>query len=322
MNCRFEKVARLIGGSLGKFEGWDASVEGSMGKFMRIGVNVDLRHVMKSFPEIEDELEIESLPYEDWMRASPIRAIRMSKAGISKVNGLSARNLFQNAEISSSSEVGIKKSNTEHFVDSDKRKDTHQEEEMGPQKKNKKDIDEEAVLESQDCPQQWEPTRWWNEVVDLPLKSFSSNHIHVECLDDDHDIISISGLYGHPEEQTKHLTYQLVTSLAHEAREKWICFGDFNDENKGVKTTLNSQLHEFRDCLQLCGYKGKKYTWSNGREGDALIEERLERCCATSEAQNYFQSFSVLHLGRMTSDHAPLRISCRKSLEEVADRKD
>jgi exonuclease III len=61
------------------------------------------------------------------------------------------------------------------------------------------------------------------------------------------------------------------------------------------------------------GYKGQKYTWTNGREGRALTLERLDRAIANSEWSRVFDVVEVEVLPRYFSDHSPLLISLDRS---------
>jgi hypothetical protein len=67
----------------------------------------------------------------------------------------------------------------------------------------------------------------------------------------------------------------------------------------------------FRSTLSNCnlwdlGYKGQKYTWTNGRDGRALTLERLDRVIANLD---WCGVFDVDVLPRYFSDHSPLLIS-------------
>ena len=67
----------------------------------------------------------------------------------------------------------------------------------------------------------------------------------------------------------------------------WVLAGDFNEplteENKfrGRVVSVN-RLLLFKDCLDKCnmidiGFSGARFTWTNRREFQALIQERIDR---------------------------------------------
>ena len=51
------------------------------------------------------------------------------------------------------------------------------------------------------------------------------------------------------------------------------------------------------------GFFGNPFTWSNKRQGNYLIKERLDRGLATSQWIHLFSHFSVQHLLAYSSDH-------------------
>lgn len=67
----------------------------------------------------------------------------------------------------------------------------------------------------------------------------------------------------------------------------WVIAGDFNEplveEDKfgGRAVSMNRSL-QFKDCIDKCnmvdlGFLGPRFTWSNGKEIFALIQERIDR---------------------------------------------
>jgi hypothetical protein len=58
-------------------------------------------------------------------------------------------------------------------------------------------------------------------------------------------------------------------------------------------------------CLSDLGFIGPNFTWTNGREGVASTQERLDRAVANSEWCGYFKEVNVSVLARRSSDHNP-----------------
>lgn len=56
------------------------------------------------------------------------------------------------------------------------------------------------------------------------------------------------------------------------------------------------------------GYAGSDYTWWNRRDGQASVEERLDRFCGDVEWVAWFPSFRVTHLDEKLSDQLPITI--------------
>ena len=89
--------------------------------------------------------------------------------------------------------------------------------------------------------------------------------------------------------------------------------GDFNepllDEDKfgGREVSINrSPL--FKDCLDRCsmmdlGFLGPRYTWTNKRDINNLILERIDRFFMNLEWCTLYLKAKVMHLPRCHSDH-------------------
>jgi len=70
---------------------------------------------------------------------------------------------------------------------------------------------------------------FWKDNVELTLKSWSSHHIDMEGLGSScTPKWRITGIYGFPEEENKHKTWDLIASL-NSPTLPWLCFGDFNE---------------------------------------------------------------------------------------------
>lgn len=58
-------------------------------------------------------------------------------------------------------------------------------------------------------------------------------------------------------------------------------------------------------CVDL-GFRGKPYTWTNGRGGSASVRKRLDRAiCSTSWCEE-FPREGVVHLPIVNSDHSSI----------------
>ncbi|KAJ1438473.1 hypothetical protein SESBI_03089 [Sesbania bispinosa] len=113
-SIRSEMVARSISGNIGEFVEWDASDGSRWGKFLQLRIKLDMRrslkrgslfsaaHVMNTLfyrfsPDVEGDLEddeLDNFPYGQWMRASPLRSILVSKLAVCMPNKTIRKKLF------------------------------------------------------------------------------------------------------------------------------------------------------------------------------------------------------------------------------------
>lgn len=94
----------------------------------------------------------------------------------------------------------------------------------------------------------------------------------------------------------------------------WVYIGDYNEilsssEKQGHRPRHPRFMEEFRSALLHCGlvdvgYQGN--TWRNGRQGEAFVQERLNRACAIIEWRKLFPQAIVRHLQASYSDHDPI----------------
>ena len=67
----------------------------------------------------------------------------------------------------------------------------------------------------------------------------------------------------------------------------------------------------FKKCLDKCnmidiGFSGPRYTWSNRREVQALIQERIDRFFVNPSWCILFLEAKAVHLTRCHLDHCPV----------------
>ncbi|XP_019189413.1 PREDICTED: uncharacterized protein LOC109183805 [Ipomoea nil] len=89
----------------------------------------------------------------------------------------------------------------------------------------------------------------------------------------------------------------------------WSLMGDFNclmsvDEKMGGLPYSHRKTVDFCECASSCGlvdatYYGSRYTWWNGRRGEAAIWMRLDRCLYTSEWESVFKTTLCVIVGKL-----------------------
>lgn len=102
-------------------------------------------------------------------------------------------------------------------------------------------------------------------------------------------------------------------------RGPWLCAGDFNEildlsEKWGGNGQQRSLMEAFKNTLEVCelhdlGYRGSKFTWSNGREGAEFTKERLDRMVANQEWCDLFPFINISIEAAVNSDHTPLHLT-------------
>ena len=159
----------------------------------------------------------------------------------------------------------------------------------------------------------------WMEEIELHVQTFTLNHIDALIMDDPANPWRLTGFYGWPKEQRKQDSWKLLKHLHSRNSGTWLCFGDFNEilqseEKQGRLPKPLAPMKHFRTALLHCGladlgFQGNIFTWNNGREGDAYVQERLDKACATTLWRDKFPHSHVAHLQAAYSDHIPILIT-------------
>ncbi|XP_075670014.1 uncharacterized protein LOC142639761 [Castanea sativa] len=136
------------------------------------------------------------------------------------------------------------------------------------------------------------------------------------------DLISpwrITGFYGRPKEHRKQESWGYLRNLKSRSSLPWLCIGDYNEilssnEKQGRIARSNRFMEEFQSVLLQCGlidlgFNGNIFKWRNGRLGEAFVQERLDRACATIEWRALFPHSKVTHLQASYSDHDPIMLT-------------
>ena len=171
----------------------------------------------------------------------------------------------------------------------------------------------------------------WNDPAQLTVQSFSQNHIdsHVQVLGG--NMWRFTGFYGHPEGHRKRESWALLDKLHSMDNHPWLCAGDFNeilslDERSGEVVGSMKKIQDFGDVVNRCclidlGFRGVPFTWENRRDGEALIQKRLDRALANASWLEAHNLCTVTHLVCSYSDHIPLFICLDTSLNQCRPKR-
>ncbi|KAL9680303.1 hypothetical protein QQ045_018181 [Rhodiola kirilowii] len=99
----------------------------------------------------------------------------------------------------------------------------------------------------------------------------------------------------------------------------------FGLEKKEGNPKNGRAKREFNEFIQYVGVTdagstGNEFTWSNNKEGEARIWERLDRCLVNGMGLAAFPNLEIQHLARLCLDHCPLLLQfkgesrCRKGV--------
>jgi exonuclease III len=158
---------------------------------------------------------------------------------------------------------------------------------------------------------------FWRDNQDLEIQNFTRRHINAIVKEVDTEVSwKLTCFYGHPVAAKRHESWALLEHLQNFRPQPWVCIGGFNEiltqeEKTGPVMRKEKQMDQFRTALEVCqlkdlGYKGAKHTWTNGRQDDNFIKERLDRAVANMEWIALFREVTVYVLAARASDHKPL----------------
>jgi hypothetical protein len=166
----------------------------------------------------------------------------------------------------------------------------------------------------------------WKSSALVEIQNFSCGHINAVVKVSKCGIPwELSCFYGHPEVQLRPQSWSLLRHLASLAPNPWLCLGNFNEivsstEKSSHTVRPQGQMAAFQKVLDDCrlldlGFTGPKYTWCNGRLGNGITRERLDRAVANIEWSGIFDMVSVEVLPQTKYDHNPLLVFFSKNNE-------
>uniref|UniRef100_A0A803MWZ9 Uncharacterized protein n=1 Tax=Chenopodium quinoa TaxID=63459 RepID=A0A803MWZ9_CHEQI len=99
-----------------------------------------------------------------------------------------------------------------------------------------------------------------------------------------------------------------------------------SNEKKGGRDFNLAQAEILRNAIDVCelediGYVGHDYTWTNNRDEEKNVQERLDRFLANNEWRNFFVGSFVSHLSKRNSDHLPLLLCISEGVGKPKKKK-
>jgi hypothetical protein len=169
----------------------------------------------------------------------------------------------------------------------------------------------------------------WRNHINCRVINYSHNFINVEVTSDKWSAWRFTGFYGHPEQERRRDSWDLLRSLAHDVSLPWCVMGDFNDmlsteDKRGGTTQPQWLIRGFIEAVQdsrlidlpMDGYP---YTWTKGRRAANPTEERLDRALATQSWLDEFHQFKFTNAIADRSDHSPILLTLiNKTIEYKA----
>lgn len=163
---------------------------------------------------------------------------------------------------------------------------------------------------------------WDPNLVSVNTTEVSNQVIHATIKKKKKDAFEewvFSAVYASPNHSNRDSLWKELVNKATGINSPWLLAGDMNDTTSASESQTSSnvvrtsQNKKFRDRIDSCslmdmGASGPKFTWSNGREGTALVQERLDRALYSADWRCLFPDGTVQNLPRTYSDHSPLLI--------------
>ncbi|KAH7840972.1 hypothetical protein Vadar_024028 [Vaccinium darrowii] len=169
---------------------------------------------------------------------------------------------------------------------------------------------------------------WWTSEVSISVLSSSKNLI-AATLSSSPPSSSwlLTCVYADSIYSNRSLMWDDLQSLGSSFNGPWLCIGDFNEvssiwEKQGGREINSNRLERFNNFVSDSGlidleFKGINYTWTNKREGDDNIRERIDKALANTLWRLKFPNAQVFHEPIVGSDHAPLVLNCCVPLKRV-----
>jgi len=165
---------------------------------------------------------------------------------------------------------------------------------------------------------------FWNDNFEVTLVHSDVQFVDFVALDPrTNSSMHITCLHAPPIYQLRQEFWNTIRVIHAANHLPWLCIGDFNDflspwEKMGKRPAITSRMTSFQNVINDCALlelqsKGCEFTWSNNREGDALVKEKLDRVFCSLEWLTSYPSAEAFALPSVGSDHCPILLQARPS---------
>ncbi|KAJ8422344.1 hypothetical protein Cgig2_006314 [Carnegiea gigantea] len=147
----------------------------------------------------------------------------------------------------------------------------------------------------------------WEAKAEVNLLSYSLHHMDAT--------VKLNG-----ENLNKWRTGDMISNLKSHYTLAWLIRGDINEifyhsEKCEGPSKPQAQIDAFTDAfvdngLFDRGYEGYGFTWHRSVGGSVVVEERLDRFCASVEWSLHYPEATVYHIDSDLSDHLSILLKC------------
>ncbi|XP_012435427.1 uncharacterized protein LOC105762053 [Gossypium raimondii] len=167
----------------------------------------------------------------------------------------------------------------------------------------------------------------WREGVRVTIQNYSRCHIDSVVWIEDGEKFRFTGFYGQSEPSLRHQAWDMLRRVKSTVNEGWIVRGDFNailndSEKKGGRRKPRALMDEFGDILEeLCLTDVKTgngwFTWTNNRDGNRLVKERLDRFVISNVIMERMPLLASYVVRQSKSDHEAILMGLHGSRPKV-----
>ncbi|XP_075654817.1 uncharacterized protein LOC142624982 [Castanea sativa] len=156
---------------------------------------------------------------------------------------------------------------------------------------------------------------WNSDKLEIESLVNTEQEIHVEVRSSNLAWV-FSTIYASPRGEERTILWENICKVVELHKLSWVMAGDFDesliDEDKfgGRGVSINGSLL-FKECLDKCnmvdlGFSGPRYTWTNKRDINNLILERIDRFFMNLKWCVLYLDAKVTHLPRCHLDYCPV----------------